>query len=338
MVLLMFNRFLALHMPAKANCCRARKPRPAVGKLPIIGRRHAAAARGASGWLARAMMQAPFLPPGRPKAKSGPLRGQWTTRSGETWGIFCRRAARPSGGGFFPEAIAVSESFVFDPPAVASVAVDGSAQRFPVARVFCVGRNYAAHAREMGADTREPPFYFNKSALHVVDSGATLPYATETQNLHHEVELVVAIGRPAFRIAPEDALSVVWGYGCGLDMTRRDLQDAAKQARRPWDTSKDFEGAAVISPIAPVARTGHPAQGAITLSVNEQLRQSGDLADQIWTVPEVIANLSRLYHLMPGDLIMTGTPEGVGAVQAGDVLDGEIAGVGRIRLTLAPGE
>lgn len=233
----------------------------------------------------------------------------------------------------------MSESFVFAPPPAASLAVAGSAQRFPVRRVFCVGRNYAAHAREMGADpTREPPFYFTKSALHAVDSGATLPYPTETQNFHHEVELVVAIGKPAFRIGVEEAASVIWGYGVGLDMTRRDLQDQAKQMRRPWDTSKDFEDAAVVSPLVPVAQSGVLTQGAITLNVNGQLRQAGDLADQIWNVDEVIANLSRLYHLQPGDLIMTGTPEGVGPVVAGDVLEGQIAGLGEVRLTVGAAE
>ena len=232
----------------------------------------------------------------------------------------------------------MSESHVFAPPAVASVAVAGSTQRFPVRRIFCVGRNYAAHAREMGADTREAPFYFTKSSAHVVDSGATVPFATETQNLHHEVELVVAIGKPAFRISAADASDVIWGYGCGLDMTRRDLQDIAKQARRPWDTSKDFENGAVISPLVPVAQTGIVNAGAISLDVNGQLRQSGDLADQIWNVAEVIANLSRLYHLQPGDLIMTGTPEGVGAVEVGDVLEGRIAGVGEVKLTLTAAE
>ena len=229
----------------------------------------------------------------------------------------------------------MSDSFVFAPAPTASVAVAGSTQRFPVRRVFCVGRNYAAHAREMGADpSREPPFYFNKSALHVVDSGATVPFPTETANLHHEIELVVAIGKPAFRIDAAAAPSVIWGYGVGLDMTRRDLQDAAKQARRPWDTSKDFENAAVISPIALIAQTGERNSGAITLDVNGERRQAGDLADQIWNVAEVIANLSRLYHLLPGDLIMTGTPEGVGAVQPGDVLVGRIDGIGEVRFTL----
>ena len=232
----------------------------------------------------------------------------------------------------------MSESHAFAPPAIASVAVAGSAQRFPVHRIFCVGRNYAAHAREMGADTREPPFYFTKSSAHVVDSGASVAFATETQNLHHEVELVVAIGKPAFRISAADASDVIWGYACGLDMTRRDLQDIAKQARRPWDTSKDFENGAVISPIVPVAQTGILNAGAISLDVNGQLRQSGDLADQIWNVAEVIANLSRLYHLQPGDLIMTGTPEGVGPVEVGDVLEGRIAGVGEVKLTLTAAE
>ena len=229
-------------------------------------------------------------------------------------------------------------SYVFPPAPAPSVPVVGTEAQFPVHRIYCVGRNYEEHAKEMGFTGREPPFFFMKpaDAIVVAPPGATtpLPYPSLTTNLHHEIELVVAIGKPAFRIDAAAAPSVIWGYGVGLDMTRRDLQDAAKQARRPWDTSKDFENAAVISPIALIAQTGERNSGAITLDVNGERRQAGDLADQIWNVAEVIANLSRLYHLQPGDLIMTGTPEGVGAVQAGDVLVGRIDGIGEVRLTL----
>lgn len=229
----------------------------------------------------------------------------------------------------------MTADYVFPPAAQASVAVQGRAQRYAVSRIFCVGRNYAAHAREMGADPeREPPFYFNKAPAALVASGATVPYPPGTQNLHYEMELVVAIGQPAFRVPPGQALACVWGYACGLDMTRRDLQNAAKQMGRPWALGKDFENAAVISPLRPASDIGHPARGHIGLRVNGQPRQSGDLQDMIWSVPEVVANLSQYYRLQPGDLIYTGTPEGVGAVQPGDHITGAIDGVGEIGLTI----
>ena len=225
--------------------------------------------------------------------------------------------------------------FVFAPAPQANVAVRGSGQRYAVHRIFCVGRNYAAHAREMGGDpTREPPFFFNKAPAHLVASGATVAYPPGTKDYHHEMELVVAIGAPAFRIAPEQAAACVWGYACGLDMTRRDLQGEAKKAGRPWSFGKDFEHAAVIGELAPAAEVGALASGRIELAVNGQTRQQGDLSDMIWSVPEVVANLSRYYHLQPGDLIYTGTPEGVGAVQPGDVLAGQIDGVGEIQLAI----
>lgn len=200
---------------------------------------------------------------------------------------------------------------------------------FPVRRIFCVGRNYAAHAREMGSDpTREPPFFFTKPADALVAGGQDTPYPTATANLHHEMELVVAIGRGGADIAPDDALSLVFGYAAGLDLTRRDLQDEAKATRRPWDMSKGFDGSAPIGEIVPFAKAGHPAAGAIALKVNGELRQSGDLADQIWPVSEIIAALSNLVRLAPGDLIFTGTPDGVGPLVRGDRLEGSIAGVG----------
>ncbi|MBS0501234.1 MAG: fumarylacetoacetate hydrolase family protein [Burkholderiaceae bacterium] len=229
--------------------------------------------------------------------------------------------------------------FVFPPIPQASVAVRGSRQRYAVGRIFCVGRNYAAHAREMGGNPdREPPFFFNKAPAHLLASGATVPYPPGTRDYHHEMELVVAIGQPAFRIAPEQGQACVWGYACGLDMTRRDLQGEAKKAGRPWSFGKDFEHAAVIGELVPASQTGALARGRIELAVNGQTRQQGDLADLIWSVPEVVANLSQYYHLQPGDLIYTGTPEGVGAVQPGDVLAGRIEGVGEIQLTIGQPE
>jgi fumarylpyruvate hydrolase len=219
--------------------------------------------------------------------------------------------------------------FVIAPPPTITVPVAGGSL-FPVRRIFCVGRNYAAHARELGNDERDPPFFFTKPADAVVTHGAATPYPPATSNLHHEMELVVAIARGGANIPASDALTHVFGYAAGLDLTRRDLQDEAKAARRPWDMSKAFDASAPIGEIVPAAQIGHPASGAITLRVNGQARQSGDLADQIWPVPEIIAALSRLVHLAPGDLIFTGTPEGVGPLQRGDLADGEIAGIGAV--------
>jgi fumarylpyruvate hydrolase len=201
---------------------------------------------------------------------------------------------------------------------------------FPVRRIYCVGRNYAEHAREMGHDGREPPFFFSKPADAVVIDGSPMAYPSATKDLQHEVELVVAIGTDGANIAVHDALAHVFGYAAGLDMTRRDLQAEAKKAGRPWDMAKGFDQSAPIGTIAPASTIGHPARGAITLTVNGGERQRGDLADQIWSVPETIAFLSGLVALKAGDLIMTGTPAGVGAVRRRDVLEGRIAGVGTV--------
>lgn len=220
--------------------------------------------------------------------------------------------------------------YVIPAPRQISVPVTNGG-RFPVRRVFCVGRNYAAHAREMGADTREPPFFFAKPADALVTDGADTPYPSATDNLHHEVELVVAIGNGGTDIDATAALDHVYGYAVGIDLTRRDMQDAAKAARRPWDLSKGFDASAPIGSIVPAALAGHPASGAITLTVDGTTRQKGNLADQIWTVPEIIAGLSRLVALAPGDLIMTGTPEGVGPTVRSNLLVGEIEGVGTLR-------
>ena len=228
---------------------------------------------------------------------------------------------------------------LFDAPPIVSVPVRGRSGQVPVRRIFCVGRNYEAHAREMGAAVdREAPFYFTKSAEHYVASGSTVPYPPGTSNYHYELELVAVIGAPAFRVSPDRALDCVFGYACGLDMTRRDLQTAAKDQRRPWDLGKDVEQSAVLSEIVPSAEIGHPASGRIELRVNGEIKQHADIADLIHKVPEVVAHLSGFYHLHPGDLIYTGTPEGVGPVKPGDVLEGVIDGVATISLTLAPPE
>ncbi|WP_374676138.1 fumarylacetoacetate hydrolase family protein [Ideonella sp.] len=230
-------------------------------------------------------------------------------------------------------------SFVFPPPAPVAVPVAGGGQ-FPVHRIYCVGRNYAEHAVEMGHTGREPPFFFLKPADTVLpvaegEQGA-MAYPTLTQNLHHEVELVVALGAGGRDVPPERALDLIWGYAIGLDMTRRDLQNDMKKQGRPWCIGKGFEQSAPIGPLHPRARTGEITRGAITLDVNGQRRQTGDIADLIWNVAETIAALSRAWTLAPGDLIYTGTPAGVGAVAAGDQLTASIEGLGSLRLRIDP--
>ena len=228
---------------------------------------------------------------------------------------------------------------LFAPPPVNTVAVKGTDLRFPVNRVFCVGRNYEAHAKEMGmTEARVAPMYFIKDASAIVASGSTIPYPPGTREYHHEIELVVAIDKPAFRIDAKNAMDIVFGYTCGLDMTRRDLQALARDKGWPWDTGKNFEQSAIISEIIPATETGHVSSGSITLTVNGQLKQSGDVSDLIWSVPELIVDLSRYYHLQPGDLIYTGTPAGIGPVQAGDHLLGKVEGVGEITLTVGDPE
>jgi fumarylpyruvate hydrolase len=229
----------------------------------------------------------------------------------------------------------VGNEWVFPAPPVVAASVRGRAERVAIRRIFCVGRNYEAHAREMGvAVDREAPFYFTKAAEHSVPSGSTVPYPPGTSNYHYEMELVVVIGKPGFRITEAHALAHVFGYACGLDMTRRDLQTAAKDKQRPWDIGKDVEQSAVLGDIVPAADIGHPDRGPIELRLNGQTKQSGDLSQLIHSVPAVIAHLSQFYHLQPGDLIFTGTPEGVGPVKPGDRIDGSIAGVGTIALTI----
>ncbi|MBE0453648.1 fumarylacetoacetate hydrolase family protein [Roseovarius autotrophicus] len=217
---------------------------------------------------------------------------------------------------------------LFDLPASPLVPVEGGKHGFPVRRIFCVGRNYAAHAAEMGNEVdREAPFYFTKSTDSLCLSGATIPYPLETRDCHYEMEFVVALGGPAFRAAPTEAMGAVWGYGCGIDLTRRDLQGQAKDKRRPWDLGKDFENAAIIGALTSKDRFGEIGDQAIRLSVDGRVAQDARLSDMVWAVPEIIAHLSRFYHLGAGDVIYTGTPAGVGPVVAGNVLRGEIDGL-----------
>lgn len=228
-------------------------------------------------------------------------------------------------------------SFVFTPPKPSDVAVHGSADRLPVRRIFCVGRNYAAHAVEMGKDPdRDPPFFFTKPADAVVDTGETVAYPPQTENFHYEAELVVVIGGGGKNIAEENALDHVWGYAIGNDLTRRDLQLEAREKGRPWDWGKAFDRSAVIGPVYPVAEVGHPSKGSIRLTVNGEVKQDADLAELIWSVPEVISILSHSMELRPGDLIMTGTPAGVGPLVEGDTCRVEIEGLGAIETPIGP--
>ena len=226
--------------------------------------------------------------------------------------------------------------YVLTPPPQAAVPVAGGGL-FPVRRIFCVGRNYAEHTREMGGDpTRDPPFFFTKPADAVLTGGAAMPWPTATQDLHHEIELVVAIGTGGSAIPVESARGHIWGYGVGIDMTRRDLQAIAKKAGRPWDMAKGFDHSAPIGDLVPA--TSLPADfgaaGPITLMVNGAARQQGNLAEMIWTVPEIIAALSTLVQLAPGDLIFTGTPAGVAGVKPGDVMEGAVDGLPGLRVAI----
>jgi len=221
---------------------------------------------------------------------------------------------------------------VVESPPVPTLAVEGEKGRFPVYRIFCVGRNYAEHAREMGHDpNREPPFFFMKPASAIVTDNGDFPYPSATKDVHHEMELVVAIGKGGANIPSEKALDHVYGYAVGLDMTRRDLQGEAKKMGRPWDTGKAFDHSAPCSAVVPAKKIGHPAKGRIFLKVNGEVRQDGDLSQLIWNIPDTIAYLSTLFTLAPGDLIYSGTPAGVGPVKKGDVLEGTVEGVGTIK-------
>ncbi len=226
-------------------------------------------------------------------------------------------------------------SYAFTPPRAPTVAIAGDDALFPVHRIYCVGRNYAAHAREMGAaPEREPPFFFTKPADAVVASGARIPYPPATENFHHEIELVVGLGEGGAAIDEAKALDCVFGYGVGIDLTRRDLQLAAREKGRPWDTGKAFDRSAPIAPLHRVQEVGHPAAGAIWLAVTGEVWQKGDIGDLIWNVAEVIAVLSRQFELRPGDLIFTGTPAGVGPLVAGDEVTGGIEGLSEIAVVI----
>ena len=230
-------------------------------------------------------------------------------------------------------------NFVFAPPAPSSIAIEGTSDRFPIRRIICVGRNYEAHAREMGRDpTREAPFFFTKPADTVMENGSTIPYPPETKNYHYEMELVVVIGKDGHNIPVASSLDYVWGYAAGLDMTRRDLQLLAREQGRPWDWGKGFDQSAPIAPIVPASKIGHTAKGRIWLSVNGTIKQDADIADLIWNVPEIVSICSHSIKLKAGDVIMTGTPAGVGAVVPGDKIEGGIDGVGTINITIAAPE
>ncbi len=225
------------------------------------------------------------------------------------------------------------DAYVFPPMPVPALPVAGTDRLFPVHRIYCVGRNYAEHTIEMGGDpAREKPFFFQKSADCVVPPGGDFPYPGATQEVHHEIELVIALGKGGVNVAEAAALDLIFGYAVGIDMTRRDLQAEAKKAARPWEVAKSFEASAPCSAIAPISATGHPTAGRIRLDINGETKQDGDIAQMIWKTPEIVAYLSRLFELRPGDLIMTGTPAGVGPVQRGDRLHGSAQGVGELTL------
>ena len=216
-----------------------------------------------------------------------------------------------------------------------TVAVEGTDARFPVRRIYCVGRNYLDHIRETaGADEREPPFFFQKPTDAILRPGEDFPYPSVTEKLHHEIELVVAINKGGANIKAEDALDHIYGYAVGIDMTRRDLQGIAKEMRRPWEAGKSFDHAAPCSEIVPAEKIGHPDKGRIWLAVNGDVKQDGDLEHQIWPVTDAIAHLTTLFELQPGDLIMTGTPAGVGPLVAGDTVTGGIDGIGKISVNV----
>jgi fumarylpyruvate hydrolase len=234
----------------------------------------------------------------------------------------------------------MTTTYLWAPPPVYSLPVRGKAERLPINRLFFVGRNYHAHAVEMGKPVDkmvEVPFYFTKSPSTLVESGASVPYPPETRNYHHEMELVLAIGTAGFRVSRTDAPKLIYGYACGLDMTRRDLQLVARDKGRPWDLGKDVEQSSVVSEIVPMPGTVLD-QGELAMNVNGQERQKSDLSKLIWNIPELIEDLSKFYHLQPGDLIFTGTPEGVGPLQPGDRIEGRVAGVGEITLAIGPAE
>lgn len=225
--------------------------------------------------------------------------------------------------------------FVITPPDRASVAVAGTSKRFPVRRIYCVGRNYTEHVREMGNDEREPPFFFTKPSSALVEDGGEIPYPPATENLHYEAELVIAIGTAGAHISQDQALNHIWGYATGNDLTRRDVQAQAKKMARPWDMAKGFDNSAPCGTIHPVDAVGHLSSARIQLRQNGEIRQDSDIADMVWSVPEIISYLSGLVELCPGDLIFTGTPAGVGPITPGDVLTVEIDGLTAVTTKIA---
>ena len=230
----------------------------------------------------------------------------------------------------------MTTSYVIPAPPQASIPVAGESKAFPVRRIWCVGRNYLEHIREMGNDERDPPFFFSKQPDMLEKDGATIPYPPLTKDMHHEVELVVALKSGGRNIPTAKALDCVYGYAVGIDLTRRDLQIASRDIKRPWEVGKAFDHSAPCGPIKPASEIGHPAKGHITLKVNGKLRQDGDLNQMIWNVPEVISKLSEMVELAPGDIIMTGTPSGVAATVAGDKIECEVEGVGKLTVTIGP--
>jgi fumarylpyruvate hydrolase len=230
----------------------------------------------------------------------------------------------------------MSTDYVIPPPPQAALAVAGTAKQFPVRRIWCVGRNYIEHIREMGQDERAPPFFFAKPADAIVPDGGTVPYPPLTKDMHHEVELVVALKGGGRNIPADKALDLIYGYGVGIDLTRRDLQIASRDVKRPWEIGKAFDGSAPCGPLRPVSEIGHPKKGRIHLTVNGAVKQDGDLEQMIWNVPEVIAKLSEQVGLAAGDIIMTGTPAGVGALVPGDKVVCDVEGVGTLTVTIGP--
>ena len=231
-----------------------------------------------------------------------------------------------------------SGRYVIPPPPQPALAIAGSDKLFPVRRIWCVGRNYLEHIKEMGQDEREPPFFFAKPADAIVPDGGTAPYPSLTKDMHHEVELVVALKSGGRNIKPEKALDHVFGYGVGIDLTRRDLQIASRDLKRPWEVGKAFDASAPCGPLRPASETGHPKKGRVVLKVNGKVRQDGDLEQMIWNVPEVIWKLSEMVALAPGDIIMTGTPAGVAATVAGDRIECEVEGIGKMSVTIGQPE
>ena len=232
--------------------------------------------------------------------------------------------------------MSTNAKYVITPAPQAALAIAGSSELFPVRRIWCVGRNYLEHIKEMGQDEREPPFFFAKPADAIVPDGGTAPYPSLTKDMHHEVELVVALKSGGRNIPVDKALNCIYGYGVGIDLTRRDLQIASRNIKQPWEVGKFFDNSAPCSALRPAAEIGHPAKGKITLKTNGKPRQEGDLSQMIWNVPEIISKLSEMVELAAGDIIFTGTPSGVGPVVEGDKMECEVEGVGHLTISIGP--